>query len=153
MPLRVEPVVARRVEMEHAHVLLQERDEGKEERAVQPILVEIVGRHVGRRDDGDAAREQLLEQPAEDHRVGDVVDRELVEAEQLDLRSDRCGDRRDRIVAVRLAALRFGANACDALVHVAHEGMEMDAALRVVGAASKKRSMSSVLPRPTSPQM
>ena len=82
----VEPIVARRIEMEDRHALLQERDEGKEERAVESVLVEVVGRDVGGRDDGDAAREELLEQAAEDHRVGDVVDGEFVEAEELDLR-------------------------------------------------------------------
>ena len=47
----------------------------------------------------DAEPEQLLEQPAEDHRVRDVGHLEFVEREQRRLRRDPLGDRRDRIVA------------------------------------------------------
>ncbi len=39
----------------------------------------------------------------------------------------------------------------DALVHVGHELMEMQRRLRLTGEASKNRSISMVLPRPTSP--
>ncbi len=94
---RAQPIVAPAVELEHVELLLQEIDERQEALALQPVLVEIVGRPVRGRDHDDAALEQLLEEPPEDHRVGDVGDLELVEAEQRRLAGDRLGDRRDRI--------------------------------------------------------
>ncbi len=55
---------------------------GRKRSRLQAVLVEPVGRPVGRRDHDDPAFEQALEQPAQDHGVGDVDDVELVEAEQ-----------------------------------------------------------------------
>src|SRR3546814_6224124 len=45
-----------------------------------------------------AAGEQLLEQPAEDHRVGDVADLQFVEAQQPGRSRDLLRRRPDRIV-------------------------------------------------------
>ena len=86
-------------------MLLEQRDERQEQRAVEPVLVELVGRDVRGRHHHDAELEQPREQPAEDHRVGDVGDVEFVEAEQPGLLGDRRGGEPDRIVAVDLAVL------------------------------------------------
>jgi hypothetical protein len=105
-------------------LLLQKRDEREEALAVQAVLVEIVGLAVGRRDHHHALGEKRLEEPAQDHGVGDVVDIELVEAEQGRLGRDPPGDRRDRIALLAAALV-------DTLVHLQHEGVEMDAALQL----------------------
>ena len=63
------------------HALLQQGDEGQEERSVQAAFVEPLRLHVGGRDHHDAFGEQSREQAPEDHGVGDVGDGELVEAE------------------------------------------------------------------------
>ena len=65
------------------------------------------------------AVEQGAEQPLEDHRVGDVVDLELVEAEQRRLGREVGGDLGDRLAGAGAALL------LDAGVHVEHEGVEM----------------------------
>ena len=108
-------------------MLLEERDEGQEELAVEAVAVEVVGRGVRGRDERHAAREQLFEQPAEQHGVGDVLDLELVEAEEPGVRDDRLGDRRDG-VGIALAALGFPERG-DRGVHLVHELVEVDAAL------------------------
>jgi hypothetical protein len=78
---------------------LQQRDEGQEELPVQPVLVQIVGRPVRGGDHHHAGGEQRLEQPPDDHRVGDVGDLHLVEGTAAaPLRDTGIGDRRDRIV-------------------------------------------------------
>src|SRR5262245_12227936 len=110
--------------MEDLHPLLQERDEGKEKRTVQTIFVEIVGRNVGGRYDRDAPSKQLLKKATQDHRIGDVEDNELVEAEDLDLRCEGMRDMRDRVAIDGTIALRFLAKGGDAIVHFAHELME-----------------------------
>ena len=69
------------IEPQDLHPRLQQADERQEQRAVEPVLVEVVRRHVRCRDHHDAQIEQPREQPAEDHRIGDVGDMEFVEAE------------------------------------------------------------------------
>src|SRR5262249_52767992 len=93
------------------------------------VFVEIVGRNVGRSDHCHAALEELLEEPSEDHRVGDVVNGELVEAEELDLLRELTRDLNDRIGIVRSAVLRLSPHSRNAVVHLAHELMEVDATL------------------------
>ena len=83
------------------------------------------GRGVGGRHHHHRAVEQRLEQPAEDHRIGDVVDLELVEAQQRRFGGDRIGQRRDRVLALRVGPLP-GMNAA---VRVLHEAVEMNAPL------------------------
>ena len=125
----VQAIVARAIEIEDRHPLLKERDEGKKERAVQPLLIEVVGRYIAGRDNRDAAREELLEQPPEDHRVGDIVDSKLVEAQKLDLRRDLVCRCRDRITAVRSAILWRPAMGRNALLNFEHERKKVNAAL------------------------
>ena len=81
----LQPVVGARVELDDVEALLQEGDERKEQRAVEAVLVEVVGSDVGRRDDDDAGGKERGEEPPEDHRVGDVAHREFVEAEERGL--------------------------------------------------------------------
>ena len=100
-----EPEIGARVEMDDLHALLKQIDEGQEQRAVQAALVEPRGLHVGRRDHDDAAREQRLEQPAEDHRVGDVGDAEFIEAQEPRFARERIRHGLDGIVALDLACL------------------------------------------------
>jgi hypothetical protein len=64
--------------------------------------------------------EERGEQPPEDHCVGDVVDLELVEAQQRRLAGDVGGDLVDGFLGPG-AALPF-----DAVVHFEHEGMEVN---------------------------
>ena len=117
------PVILAAVELEDVEALLDEGDEGQKIFALQPVLVEIVGRVVGGGDDDDAVLEQGLEETAEQHGIGDVLDLELVEAEKADLLGDGPRQGRDGI-AVRLAA-----PAMEGLMDLQHEGVEMHAAL------------------------
>ena len=61
-------------------------------------------------------------------------------------------DGSDGIVARDLAGLQLLPVGVDALVHIRHEGVEMHRRLRRTVSASKNRSISMVLPRPTEPQ-
>ena len=125
---RAHAVVARPVEVKDRHAFLEHRDEGQEQRPVQAAAVKIVGRDVRGRDNGDAV-EELLKQPAEDHRIGDVVDHELIEAEERQIARDLRRHRRDRIAAPLPAALLPGAEGMHTVMHLAHERVEMDAPL------------------------
>src|ERR1019366_7600708 len=104
-----------------------ELDERQEEAAVEPVLVEVFGRAVRGRHPREAAREEHAEKPGEDHRIGDVADREFVETEELRFPGDRRGYRRDRL------ARSFRAGTVNAVVDLAHEGVEMDAPLGARG--------------------
>ena len=92
----------------------QHGDERQEQRAVEPVLVELGRRHIRGRDHDHAELEQPREQPAEDHGVGDVGDVEFVEAEQPGFVGDLLGGEPDRIVVGDLAVLRSsgGRHAC-----------------------------------------
>ncbi len=105
------------------HPLLQELDEGQEERPVEPVLVKIVRHPVRGGDDGHAPIEEHLEEPPDDHRIGDVGDLHLVEAEKAELPRDFLGDRPDRIVDPGLA------RGMQRRLHLLHEGVEMHPAL------------------------
>ncbi len=122
-------VVGARVELDDVHALLQQRDERQEQGPVEAALVEPVGLHVGCGDHGDTSREQRGEEPPQDHRIGDIGHRELVEAQQRRLARECGGDGRDRIGVLDLALLHALPVGVDALVHVGHEGVKMGAAL------------------------
>jgi hypothetical protein len=100
--------------------LLEECDEGEKELALQTVLVEPVRRLVRRRHDHHSGVEECREQASEDHRIGDVVDLEFVEAQKRRFRGDVGGDLVDGLLRLG-AALPF-----DAVMHFEHKGMEMD---------------------------
>ena len=125
----LQPEIGARGEPHHLQVLLDHRDERHEQRAVEPVLVELGGRHVRGGDHHDAELEQPLEQAAQDHGVGDVGDVEFVEAQQPGFLGDRGGGQLDRVLAAELAGLELLPERIDALVHVGHEFVEMHAAL------------------------
>ena len=67
--------------MDHA-ALFEQGDKGQEQDALEPVFVERVGRAVGGGDEHEPALvPEAGEEPREDDGVGDVVDEELIEAE------------------------------------------------------------------------
>ncbi len=134
-PQPIEAIVAPAPDGDDLHPRLQHLDEGREQLAIDAVFVEIVRRPVRGRDQRHAPREHRLEQPAQDHGVGDVGDLQLVEAQQARLIGDHIGHRRDRIVASGLTEPRVSgqgvalAPEIDEPVHLAHEGVEVDAPL------------------------
>ena len=90
--------------------------------AVKAVLVKLAGRQVGSRHNHRAIGQQRLEQAAHNHRVGNVADLHFIEAENLRLLCNVHGDLGKHVsFAERLAAL----------VNVLHEGVEVDALLRL----------------------
>lgn len=76
------------------------------ERAIEAILVKLAWRHVRCRHHHHAELEQALEQPAENHGVGDVGDVEFVEAKKPRLLRNGGGGDGDRILAADFAQFR-----------------------------------------------
>ena len=124
-----QPEIGARIEPHHVHVFFEQLDERHEQCAVQAVLIKIVRRNVRGGDDHDAEVEQLREQPAEDHGIGNIGDMEFVEAKQPRLVEQLLGDKPNRIFAVVLAELHLLAQRENALVHVEHEFVKMSAAL------------------------
>jgi hypothetical protein len=124
---------------------LQQLDGRQDAVAVQPVRVQRVGVEVGGRDDADAVGEQRLQQPVQDHRVGDVGDVELVEADQPEAPRDAPPQLVQR-VGRALELLQLA-------VHLAHELVEVQPRLALSGTAWKKQSIRKLLPRPTPPYM
>ena len=112
----------RAVQFQNIELLADQRDEGQEELAIEPAFIEPVRFGVGGGHDHHAAIEQLLEQPPQDHRIGDIGDLKFVEAEQRGLVRNRFGHRRDGIGM--FAALTFR---MDARVNIDHESVEVHA--------------------------
>ncbi len=119
----LQPIIGRPVERDHVQPLLEQIDEGQEMLAVEAVEIELVRRAVGRRHHCHVMLDQRGEQPRQDHRVGRIGDDHLVEGEQPRLVGQRGGDRGDRI------ALLAAALDAEALMHLLHEGVEMDATL------------------------
>ena len=150
----LQPEIGARGQPRHLHVLLDQRDERQEQRAVESVLVELVRRHVGGRHHDHAEFEQPREQPAEDHRVGNVGDVEFVEAQKPSLVRDRGGREPDRIVVGDLAGLELlRGSTCTRSCTSAMNSWKCARRLRTTGEAAKNMSISMVLPRPTSPKM
>ncbi len=100
-------------------------DRGQEPLPVEAALVELAWRGVGRRDHHHAGLEQALKQATQDHGVGDVLDLELVEAEEASFGGDAGRDLADRGAAgIRLPALLR-----QAPMDLEHELVEVHAAL------------------------
>ena len=114
-----EAVIAPAVELDSVEPFFQQRDERQKAVALQPVFIKPLGQPVRRRDDNRAGLQQGAEQPFQDHRIGDVVDLELVKAQQHRLAREIGCDLRDRLLAVGAALL------LDAVVHIEHKGMEM----------------------------
>ena len=121
---------------------LQHRDEGQECIAAGLTLEEIVRHGVRGGDDDHAAGEERLEEPPEQERIGDVVDLELIEAEQHALAHDRV--REQRIGSPPGARCSLACMSC-------MKRSKCTRRLRASGAVAKKRSVSMDFPRPTSP--
>ena len=118
-----QPVVLGRLQLVRFHALLDQRDEGLKQRAVEPATVKVAGRRIGRGHDHDVAREQMLEQTPQDHGIGDIGHLQLVEAEQRRAGRDLLCRAADRV--------RGGlAGTLDRLMRLGHEFLEVDPALR-----------------------
>ncbi len=117
------PVIAGTVHDQQFQPLLDQPDERQEGIAPRLALEQVVGGGVGRGHHHHAAVEQRLEQPPQNHRVGDVVDLEFVEAQQRRLARDLVGERRDWVGDFRVRPLIGVDSRVDAL----DEAMEMDA--------------------------
>ena len=118
---RATAIVDAGVDVDHVEPRLDEFDRRQELGALQSVLPQQVGMVVRCHAQHHALVEQVQQQAAQDHRVGDVVDVELVEADQAVFFGDVLGEDPERI----LLALEF----IKRLVHVAHEVMEMHAPL------------------------
>ena len=121
----MQAVVGRAVHLDHVEALLDQVDERQEQLAVEAVLVEVARRAVGRGDDAYAALDQMFEQSRQDHGVGGVVHDHLVEAEQLHLVGNVLRNALQRIAFLILALV------AKARVGFEHEGVEVDAALRL----------------------
>ena len=117
--------IGRPVELMHVEPLHDQVDERQEQLALKPVLIQIARVAVRGRHQHHAAREQLFEQSANDHRVGDVGDLQLVETEQRRRPRHLVGDDVDRILGL-LRPRRI-----DAAMHLLHEGVEMHPAFRL----------------------
>ena len=138
-------VVGAVVDIDHLQLVLQQRDRGQDAVAVQAVRVQAVGMEVGRGDDAHAVGEQRVEQPVQDHRVGDVGDVELVEADQPEAARDAPAQFVERVDGA-LEVLQFA-------MHLAHELVEVQPGLARQRHAWKKQSIRKLLPRPTPPYM
>ena len=90
---------------------------------LQSVAIQVVRVRVRCRDQGHAVFEQSVEQPAEDHRVADIADEELVEAQHARFCGHVAGDRGERILDIPQRA--------QPVVHILHDAVEVRAALRV----------------------
>src|ERR1700730_2220990 len=78
----LQPEVGAGSQSNAGHVLLDQVDEGHEQRAVESVLVKLARRHIRRRDYDYTELEQALEEAAYNHGIGDVGDVEFVETQE-----------------------------------------------------------------------
>ncbi len=119
------------IDVDHFRMLLDQRDGGQEAAALQAVLVQLIRYDVGGGDQRHAAAEKLLEQAAENHGIGDVGDKELVEADHPGLAGEPVGDQREGVL--------FPVQAAQLLVHPLHETVKMRAHLALKRQAVEER--------------
>ncbi len=134
------------LELVHVHAFVDEVDERGEQGAVQAMAVQLARCRIRGGDQHDAAGEELLEQPAHDHGVGDVGHLKLVDTDERRVLGDLAGRASERIAGGLLTG------AVNGLMGLDHELLEVDAVFLLRGTLSKNRSISMVLPRPTGPR-
>ncbi len=78
---QAQPIIGAAVEIHHFGVAFEQFDRRQEAAPLQSVLVQRVRRNVRGRDERDTFVEQMRKQFAEDHRVADVRDEELVETQ------------------------------------------------------------------------
>ena len=122
----LKPIIHLTSELIDVELFIEQADKRFEQLAIEPALIKVVGRPVRGRDDNHAALDQLGKQTTENHRVGDIANLELVEAEQPTLLGNLVGGREDGIFATADVGV---AETIDAFVGVHHELVEMDAPL------------------------
>mmetsp|Transcript_2497 Transcript_2497/g.6528 ORF Transcript_2497/g.6528 Transcript_2497/m.6528 type:complete len:327 (-) Transcript_2497:133-1113(-) len=81
----VSSIVVRSVHRDHVARASQRVDKGEEQRSIQPPLVQSFGGTIRRGHHHDSGVEQHLEQPLDDHGVGNVRDLKFVEAQEARL--------------------------------------------------------------------
>ena len=150
-PQFLQPIVGLCNERKHVHALGKELEERQEQRAVQTVLIEVVSRDVGGRDNDDAGGEQRSRTAAPRSSRRRCRAREFVEAQQRGFSGERRGDAAmgsspktsPRFLSCRHAWMR----ACTSAKKAWKWARRFDATL----AASKNRSIRKVFPLPTSP--
>ena len=109
---------------------LEQCDRREEAGTLQTVAVQTARRTVGRADQYHALLQERVEESCQDHRVGDVADVELVQAEHLRISPHPGRDANQRV--------RLVAKLVQACVHFLHEAMEMLAADGHAGVRAKE---------------
>ena len=123
-------VVLAVVHLHHFETGVEQFNRWQDAAAVQAIGVQIIWHEVGGRDKPNAMIKQRLEQPVQDHRIGDVGDVKLIEANQSVPFSDALAQGIERVGR----ALQRGEFSVD----LTHELMKMQPRLASHGDGVKK---------------
>ena len=124
---RTQAVVGIADQFHHFAMALQCVDRGQEARALQAVLVQVAGGGIGAGDQHHALGKQAVQQARQQHGIADVADEELVQYQHAQGAAPFAGDRHHRVALTGMRA--------QALVHFAHEPVEMRAAFLSGGQA------------------
>ena len=94
----LQAIVGATVEGDAIELCPEQIDEGQKPVTIEAALVQALWRPVGGGDDDHAQLEQGLEQAGQNHRIGNVLHLELVEAQQPALVCQLLGERRQGIL-------------------------------------------------------
>ena len=122
------------VEHQHIQMVLNDFDERQECVTPGPATEKVVWCHVRCRYYHDRSLEQSLEQPPQDHSIYNIVDLELVEAQQGRTSCNFISQRSNRVVSVRIRLLPGKYTRMNLL----HKSVEMDALLTVYAGFGKE---------------
>ncbi len=91
---------------------------------MQAVRVQQVGRIVGGHHDNDPLGEQTIHQASQNHRIGDIGDVKLVEAQQTHIPGHLLGDLAHRII--------FTLVLVQVAMNLLHEGMKVETLLATI---------------------
>lgn len=121
---RPQAIVDAGIDLQHVQPRLHQGDGRQEVLALQAIRIKPVGRVIGGHHEDHTTREERFEQAAENHRIGNIRDMELVETEQPNFAGNALGDPGEGIL--------FALQLLQLAMNVMHEGVEVHPPLATV---------------------
>ncbi|MNP21925.1 hypothetical protein D3C76_1145640 [compost metagenome] len=94
---RSQAIVHARIDIHNVAVLFDGLDSWQETRALQTVAIKVVRRNVRRRHQRNSARKQRFHQAAQQHGVGDIGDKKLIETQNVGFGFKSLGDDIQRI--------------------------------------------------------
>ena len=128
---RAHAVIFAAIDIQHGQMAFYQGDGGQEAVAVLPLRIKLGRRIIGGGHQHHAVREQVFQQPPQNHGIGNIADVKFVKTQDARFFGNIGGNGFERVLLAVFVA--------HAAVDFRHEGVKVDAAFAAVGQAAEER--------------